>query len=225
MDWQALILTLKLDLVVCTVLVLIGIPLAYWLSFWRWRLKFLLEAVIALPLVLPPTVLGFYMLLAMGPRSPLGKLYGWAWGRGLPFTFEGLVLASVIYSLPFMVQPVAAAFGAVDPKLLEASAVLGASRVRTFLRVVLPLSTTGLLTGVVLTFAHTLGEFGVVLMVGGNIPGQTRTVSISIYDNVQALDYSAAGQTSLVLLIASFFILCLVYAFNRGSTVLWPARR
>ncbi len=225
MDWQALILTLKLDLVVCAVLVLIGIPLAYWLSFCRWRLKFLFEAVIALPLVLPPTVLGFYMLLAMGPRSPLGKLYGWAWGHGLPFTFEGLVLASVIYSLPFMVQPVAAAFGAVDPKLLEASAVLGASRVRTFLRVVLPLSTTGLLTGLVLTFAHTLGEFGVVLMVGGNIPGQTRTVSISIYDNVQALDYSAAGQTSLVLLIASFVILCLVYAFNRGSTVLWPARR
>jgi len=152
-------------------------------------------------------------------------LYGWAWGRGLPFTFEGLVLASVIYSLPFMVQPVAAAFGAVDPKLLEASAVLGASRVRTFLRVVLPLSATGLLTGLVLTFAHTLGEFGVVLMVGGNIPGQTRTVSISIYDNVQALDYSSAGQTSLVLLIASFVILCLVYAFNRGRTVLWPARR
>src|SRR6202007_1169228 len=166
MDWQTLILTLKLDVVVCALLVLIGIPLAYWLSFWRWRLKFLLEAIIALPLVLPPTVLGFYMLLAMGPRSPLGKLYGWAWGRGLPFTFEGLVLASVIYSLPFMVQPVAAAFGAVDPKLLEASAVLGASRVRTFLRVVLPLSATGLLTGLVLTFAHTLGEFCGVLIVG-----------------------------------------------------------
>src|ERR1700751_657617 len=225
MDWQDLILALKLDLVVCALLVLIGIPLAYWLSFCRWRLKFLFEAIIALPLVLPPTVLGFYMLLAMGPRSPLGKLYGWAWGSGLPFTFEGLALGSVIYSLPFMVQPVAASFGAVDPKLLEASAVLGASRVRTFLRVVLPLSATGLLTGLVLTFAHTLGEFGVVLMVGGNIPGQTRTVSISIYDNVEALDYSSAGQTSLVLLIASFVILCLVYAFNRGRTVFWPAQR
>ena len=225
MDWQALILTIKLDLVVCVVLVLIGIPLAYWLSFCRWRLKFLFEAIVALPLVLPPTVLGFYMLLAMGPRSALGKLYGWAWGRGLPFTFEGLVLASVLYSLPFMVQPVAAAFAAVDPKLLAASAVLGASQLRTFLRVVLPLSTAGLLTGLVLTFAHTLGEFGVVLMVGGNIPGETRTVSISIYDNVQALDYSSAGQTSLVLLIASFVILCVVYAFNRGRTVFWPAQR
>src|ERR1700740_3058058 len=166
MDWPDPILALKVGRGVCAPLVLIGIPLAYSLSVCRWRLKFLLEAIIALPLVLPPTVLGFYMLLAMGPRSPLGKLYGWAWGRGLPFTFEGLVLASVIYSLPFMVQPVAAAFGAVDPKLLEASAVLGASRVRTFLRVVLPLSATGLLTGLVLTFAHTLGEFCGVLIVG-----------------------------------------------------------
>src|ERR1700756_338530 len=161
MDWQALILTLKVDLVVCALLVLIGIPLAYWLSVCRWRLKFLLEAIIALPLVLPPTVLGFYMLLAMGPRSPLGKLYGWAWGRGLPFTFGGLVAASVIYSLPFMVQPVAASFGAVDRQLMAASATLGSSRLRTFLRVVAPLSLGGILTGLVLTFAHTLGEFGV----------------------------------------------------------------
>src|SRR5437588_1930075 len=225
MDWQALILTLKLDLAVCVLLILIGMPLAFWLAFSKWRWKFLLEAIIALPLVLPPTVLGFYLLLAMSPRSPLGRVYGWAWGRGLPFTFEGLVLASIIYSLPFMVQPISAAFGSVDPKLLSASAVLGASRLRTFLRVVLPLSSAGLLTGLVLTFAHTLGEFGVVLMVGGNIPGQTRTVSISIYDNVQALDYTAAGRTSLVLLIASFAILCLVYAFNRGKTALWPAQR
>src|ERR1700758_2719833 len=125
MDWQALILTLKLDLVGCALLVLIGIPLAYWLSVCRWRLKFLFEAVIALPLVLPPTVLGFYMLLALGPRSPLGKAYGWIWGRGLPFTFEGLVVASIIYSLPFMVQPVSSAFASVDPKLLAASSVLG----------------------------------------------------------------------------------------------------
>src|ERR1700758_3504440 len=135
MDWQALILTLKLDLVVCALLVLSGIPLAYWLSVCRWRLKFLLEAIIALPLVLPPTVLGFYLLLAMGPRSPLGKAYGWAWGHGLPFTFEGLVLASVVYSLPFMVQPISSSFAAVDPKLLAASAVLGSSRLQTFFRV------------------------------------------------------------------------------------------
>jgi molybdate transport system permease protein len=224
MDWQALILTLKLDLVVCGLLILIGVPIAFWLAFWNWRWKFLIEAIVALPLVLPPTVLGFYMLLAMGPRSPFGKLYERFWGHGLPFTFEGLVVASVIYSLPFMVQPVAAAFSAVDPKLLSASAVLGASRVRTFVKVVLPLSLSGLITGLVLTFAHTLGEFGVVLMVGGNSPGATRTVSISIYDNVQALDFASAGQTSLVLLAASFVILAIVYARNRAP-VLLPRKR
>jgi molybdate transport system permease protein len=225
MDWQALLVTLKLDLVVCVVLLLMGVPLAFWLAFCQWRGKFLLEAIVALPLVLPPTVLGFYMLLAMGPRSPVGWVYGWTWGHGLPFTFEGLVLASVVYSLPFMVQPISAAFAAVDPKLIAASAVLGASRLRTFLRVVLPLSLAGILTGLVLTFAHTLGEFGVVLMVGGNIPGVTRTVSISIYDNVQALDYASAGKTSLVLLVTSFAILSLVYAVNRRGSLIWPARR
>jgi molybdate transport system permease protein len=225
MDWQALFLTLKLDLVVCALLLLIGVPIAYWLASSRWRWKFLLDAVVALPLVLPPTVLGFYMLLAMGPKSPLGKAYFSLRGEGLPFTFCGLVMASLIYSLPFMVQPIAAAFASVDPKLTAASAVLGASRMRTFLRVVLPLSLGGLLTGVVLTFAHTLGEFGVVLMVGGNIPGVTRTVSISIYDNVQALDFSSAGQTSLVLLLASFVILSIVYAVNRPGSVLWSVRR
>lgn len=225
MDWQALILTLKLDVVVCSLLLLIGIPLAYWLTFWQWRWKFLVEAVVALPLVLPPTVLGFYILLAMGPRSPLGKVYGWVWGRGLPFTFEGLIVASAIYSLPFMVQPISAAFRAVDPKLSFASAVLGASRIRSFLKVVLPLSASGVLTGLVLTFAHTLGEFGVVLMVGGNIPGATRTVSISIYDNVQALEFNAAGQTSIVLVVISFVILSAVYALNRAQPVLWPAKR
>jgi len=224
-DWQALLLTVKLDLVVCALLLLLGVPLASWLAFCRWRWKFLLEAIVALPLVLPPTVLGFYLLLAMGPHSPLGKAYGWAWGRGLPFTFAGLVIASVIYSLPFMVQPIAAAFAGVDPKLLAASAVLGASRLRTFWQIIVPISWTGLLTGLVLTFAHTLGEFGVVLMVGGNIPGVTRTVSISIYDNVQALDYTTAGNTSLVLLVSSFVILSLVYAMNRTGTLLWPARR
>jgi molybdate transport system permease protein len=224
-DWQALWLTVKLDVVVCAFLLLISVPLAAGLAFWRWRAKFLVEAVVALPLVLPPTVLGFYMLVAMGPRSPLGRAWGWAWGHGLPFTFEGLVLASMVYSLPFMVQPITAAFAGVDPKLMAASAVLGASRVRTFWRVVLPLSLPGVLTGLVLTFAHTLGEFGVVLMVGGNIAGITRTVSISIYDNVQALDYGAAGTTSLVLLVASFVILSLVYGVNRKQGLLWPAGR
>jgi molybdate transport system permease protein len=225
MDWQALLLTLKLAICVCALLFVIGVPLAFWLANCRWRWKFLLEAIVALPLVLPPTVLGFYMLLAMGPHSPLGRAYAWAWDRGLPFTFEGLVVASVVYSLPFMVQPMAAAFAAVDPKLIAASEVLGASRWRTFTHVVFPLSVTGLLTGLVLTFAHTLGEFGVVLMVGGNIPGATRTVSISIYDHVQALDYASAGQTSLVLLFASFAILSVVYGMNRTKPFLWPARQ
>ena len=212
MDWQALLLTLKLDLVVCALLLLIGVPLASWLAFCRWRWKFLLEAIVALPLVLPPTVLGFYLLLAMGPRSPLGKAIRLGLGTRPAFHFCRIGrrlrdLQSAVYG--------AAGRGrvrAVDPKLLSASAVLGASRLRTFRQIILPSRRTGLLTGLVLTFAHTLGEFGVVLMVGGNIPGVTRTVSISIYDNVQALDYASAGNTSLVLLVASFVILSLVYA-------------
>src|SRR6201982_1605375 len=149
MDWQALILTLKLDVVVCALLVLIAIPLAYWLSFWRWRWKFLLEAIVALPLVLPPTVLGFYMLLAMGPRGALGKLWYVAFGHGLAFTFAGLVIASVLYSLPFAVQPLIASFETVDRKLLDASSVLGAGPLRTFARVILPLSIPGIFTALV----------------------------------------------------------------------------
>jgi molybdate transport system permease protein len=222
MDWEAILLTLKLDVAVCTILLGVGLPIAYWVAFSGWRWKFLVEAVVAIPLVLPPTVLGFYLLLAMGPTSPLGKAYSLAFGHGLPFTFGGLVAASVIYSLPFMVQPVAASFGAVDRQLMAASATLGSSRLRTFLRVVAPLSLGGILTGLVLTFAHTLGEFGVVLMVGGNIPGVTRTISISVYDNVQALDYAAAGRTSFLLLIASFLILCVVYGVNRKGWIIGP---
>ena len=225
MDWQALLVTLKLDLVVCVLLLIIGVPIALWLAFSGWRWKFMVEAVVALPLVLPPTVLGFYMLLAMGPRSPLGKAYGWIWGQGLPFTFTGLTIASMVYSLPFMVQPIAAAFASVDPKLISASEVLGASRWRTLVRVIFPLSIGGLLTGLVLTFAHTLGEFGVVLMVGGNIPGVTRTVSIAIYDSVESLNYASAGQTSLVLLVASFLILSILYALNRSAIAVWPGKR
>jgi molybdate transport system permease protein len=224
MDWTAMLLTIKLALVVCVILVAVGLPIAYWVAFSKWRLKFLVESVVALPLILPPTVLGFYVLLAMGPRSPFGKLYEAVTGHNLPFTFTGLVVASVVYSLPFMVQPIASSFASVDSKLLAASSVLGASKFRTFVRIVLPLSVSGLLTGLVLTFAHTLGEFGVVLMVGGNIPGVTRTVSISIYDNVQALNYSAAGQTSLVLLIVSFLILSIVYGINRRVWIVWPNR-
>lgn len=225
MDWTAFLLTLELAALVCLFLLMVGLPIAYWLAFSRWRWRFLAEAVVGLPLVLPPTVLGFYFLLAFGPQTPLGRTWASLFHSTLPFTFPGLVFASVLYSLPFMVQPAAEAFGSVDPKLLGASATLGASRLTTFRRVVLPLSLGGVLTGVVLSFAHTLGEFGVVLMVGGNIPGHTRTVSISIYDRVQALDYAAAGQTSLVLLLLSFFILVCVYATNRRRRPLWPDLR
>ncbi len=224
MNWQAFALTLQLASVVAGILLVLGVPIAYWIAFSRWRWKFLIEAVVALPLVLPPTVLGFYVLVALGPRSPLGRLYlSWT-GSTLPFTFTGLVFASVLYSLPFAVQPFASAFAAVDSKLMAASSVLGASKFRTFLRIILPLSLGGMVTGVVLSFAHTLGEFGVVLIVGGNIPGVTRTVSIAIYDSVQALDYGRANQTALVLLLVSFAILSLVYGLNRKVWWTWPAR-
>src|SRR5437868_5533676 len=215
MDWQAIGLSLRLSGATTLILLAVGLPLAYWLTFSARRWKFLVEAVVALPLVLPPTVLGFYVLLAMGPRSPVGVLYGKLTGGMLPFSFQGLLLASVLYSLPFTVQPVAAAFRAVDPKLIEASWCLGVSRAATFRRVIVPLSLRGIATGAILSFAHTLGEFGVVLMVGGNIPGVTRTVSISIYDSVQALDYAAASATSLFLFCVSFVVLAITYALER----------
>ncbi len=224
MNWQAIVLTAKLATVVSVLLLVIGVPIAYWVAFTRRRWKFLVEAVVALPLVLPPTVLGFYVLVALGPRSPLGKWYEAATGHGLAFTFEGLVVASVLYSLPFAVQPMASAFASVDPRLLAASATLGGSRWRTFRRVVMPLSVGGLVTGFVLSFAHTLGEFGVVLMVGGNLPGETRTVSIDIYDEVQALNYTGANQTALLLLAVSFVVLSLVYALNRRMWSVWPVK-
>jgi molybdate transport system permease protein len=206
------------------ILVVIGVPVAYWIAFSRWRWKFLVEAIVALPLVLPPTVLGFYILVSLGARSPIGRWYVAAFGHTLPFSFEGLVIASVIYSLPFAVQPFSAAFAGVDRRLLEASWCLGESRPATFIRIVLPLSVPGLITGMVLSFAHTLGEFGVVLMVGGNVPGVTRTVSISIYDAVQALDYRTAGQTSLLLLAISFAILTVTYALQRSVWPVWPVK-
>lgn len=214
MDGQAFWLTIRLSGLVAAILVIMGLPLAYWITYSRWRWKFLAEAVFALPIVLPPTVLGFYVLVALGPHSPLGRGWEALTGHTLAFTFEGLVIGSIVYSLPFAVQPFAASFSAVDPRLLAASQTLGASRVRTFFRVILPLSLSGLVTGVVLSFAHTMGEFGVVLMVGGNIPGVTRTVSIDIYDKVQAVNYSGANATALVLLAISFVTLSLVYALN-----------
>jgi molybdate transport system permease protein len=228
MNIEALLLSIRLALCVSSILLVVGVPLAYWLAYSRWRWKFLLEAVVALPLVLPPTVLGFYMLLAMGPRGPLGKLWHAAFGHGLAFTFAGLVIASVLYSFPFAVQPLVASFEAVDRKLLDASAVLGAGRMRTFRRVILPLSVPGIITASVLSFAHTLGEFGVVLMVGGNLAGVTRTVSIDIYDRVQSLDYASANRTALLLLVISLAVLSAVYGINRRAGrrawLPWPAK-
>jgi molybdate transport system permease protein len=206
------------------ILAVVGLPIAYWIAFSRWRWKFLVEAVVALPLVLPPTVLGFYILVAMSPGSPLGQGYASLFGGALPFSFQGLVIASVLYSLPFAVQPFSAAFAGVDRRLIEASWCLGESRAATFVRVVLPLSIPGLITGMVLSFAHTLGEFGVVLMVGGNRPGVTRTVSVSIYDAVQALDYRTAWQTSLLLLAISFAILAVTYGLQRSVWAVWPGK-
>ena len=225
MDWQAVRLSLVLASATTLLLLLIGMPIAYWLAFSRWRFKVLVEAVVALPLVLPPTVLGFYVLLAIGPRSPLGWIYESATGARLAFSFEGLLLASVLYSLPFAVQPIAAAVAGVDRRLIEASWTLGASKAATFGRVIAPLALPGIVTGMVLSFAHTLGEFGVVLMVGGNLPGRTRTVSIAIYDQVQALDYAGAFRTSLLLLLVSFAVLSVTYSLQRGLLLGSPTRR
>jgi molybdate transport system permease protein len=222
MDWQAFWLTIRLAVVVAAALVILGLPIAYWIAYSTWRWKFLVEAVVALPIVLPPTVLGFYVLVALGSRSPLGRTWQSLTGHTLAFTFGGLVIGSIIYSLPFAVQPFAASFAQVDRRLIAASATLGASKLQTFVRVILPLSIPGLVTGIALSFAHTMGEFGVVLMVGGNIPGVTRTVSIDIYDQVQALNYSAANQTALVLLALSFVMLSIVYGVNRKVGAAWP---
>ena len=215
MNWDAITLTAKLASIVSAILFLIGIPLAYWISFSKLRLRFLVEAVVALPLVLPPTVLGYYVLVAISPKSFLGRVYMELFGTTLPFSFQGLVIASVLYSLPFAVQPFITSFDSVDKKFIEASWTLGASRLKTFFTIILPLSVRGIVTGLVLSFAHTLGEFGVVLMVGGNIPGITRTVSIDIYDKVQALNYQEAGYTSLFLLVVSFTVLSVIYLINR----------
>ena len=224
MNMSALLLSFRLGFCVSLILLLVGIPIAYWLAFSRWRGKFLLESLVALPLVLPPTVLGFYALLAMGPHGPLGKFWLQFFGHGLAFTFPGLVIASILYSFPFAVQPLLVSFEHIDRRLLDASRILGAGRWKTFRRVILPLSLPGIVTAVVLSFAHTLGEFGVVLMVGGNIEGITRTVSIDIYDHVQSFEYAEAGRMSLMLLLISFTVLALVYGLNRRAWSPWLSR-
>jgi molybdate transport system permease protein len=224
MSGEALLLSLRLASTVSALLLIVALPLAYWLAFTPWRGKFLLESVVALPLVLPPTVLGFYALIALGPRGMLGRLWQAVFGHPLAFTFTGLVFASMLYSLPFAVQPLVTSFESLDRRLLDASAMLGAGRARSFFRIILPLAWPGVVTAAVLSFAHTLGEFGVVLMVGGNLPGITRTVSIDIYDRVQALDYAGAQQTALFLLVVSFLVLSVVYGVNRRVWSPWASR-
>lgn len=222
MDWQAIWLTVKLAAIVSAILLVISLPLAHWLAFSRRRWTFVVESVVALPLVLPPAVLGFYLLMAMGSRSPLGRWWTELTGHGLAFTFEGLIIASLFYSLPFAVQPMAAAFSQVDTALLEASATLGVSRLQTFFRVTLPLALPGVVVAGVLSFAHTVGEFGVVLMVGGNLPGITRTISIAIYDDVQALQYGDAHRTALLLLAFSLVVLFGVHGLRRKPWAALP---
>lgn len=218
-DLQALRTTLALAAITTLILLLIGTPLAWWLARTRARAALLLEAVVALPLVLPPTVLGFYMLVALGPKGPIGGLLQ---SLGLPhlaFTFAGLVIASTLYSLPFMVQPLRDAFAGVGRQMTESAATLRAGPWDRFFNIVVPLSRRGFLTAITLCFAHTVGEFGVVLMVGGNIPGETRVLSIAIYDHAEALDYASAYLLSGSLLVASFLLLLGVYAVNRRYRV------
>jgi molybdate transport system permease protein len=222
MNWITVETTLQLAGTTAMILLLIGLPVAYWLTFSQRRWKFLVESIVALPLVLPPTVLGYYVLVGLGSQSWLGRFIEQGIGHRLPFTFEGLVIASCLYSFPFAVQPLTVGFSAVNPRLIEASWTLGVSKLGTFFRVILPQSLPGVLTAVVLSFAHTVGEFGVVLMVGGNIEGVTRTISIEIYDEVQAFNFDTAGETALMLLIFSFAVLSVVYAVNRNVWSLWP---
>ncbi|MEL7005295.1 MAG: molybdate ABC transporter permease subunit [Bacteroidota bacterium] len=215
-DWQPLILTFKLALVTTLILLVLSIPLAHWLAFAKSRIKPIIETLVSMPLVLPPTVLGFYLLVAFSPSSLVGEWLNQSLGLRLIFSFEGLVFASIIYSLPFMVHPIQSGFSALSPSLKEAAYVLGKSKFKTILHVLLPNIRPALLTGVVLSFAHTIGEFGVVLMIGGNIPGQTKVASIAIYDEVEALNYGVANTYSLILFAVTFIILLTVYLINGG---------
>lgn len=216
-DLSAVLLTARLAAVTTVILLAVGTPLAWWLARTRSRVRPLVETTIALPLVLPPTVLGFYLLIALGPHGPIGRAWGAAGGEPLVFSFRGLVIGSVLYSLPFVVQPLQNAFAAIGPRPLEAAATLGAGPVDRFLSVVVPMSRHGFLTAATLGFAHTVGEFGVVLMIGGNIPGRTRVVSIAIYDHVETLEYARAHALAGVLLVFSFVVLLIVYGRRHAS--------
>ncbi|WP_341225544.1 molybdate ABC transporter permease subunit [uncultured Arcticibacterium sp.] len=215
-DWQPIILTLKLAGLTSLILFVIAIPLAYWLSFTKSKWKPVFETLISMPLVLPPTVLGFYLLIAFSPSNAFGNWLNEWFGIKFIFSFAGLVIASIIYSLPFMVQPIQAGLSALPTSLRDASYTLGKSRFETLAKVLLPNIKPAILTGIVLSFAHTVGEFGVVLMIGGNIPGKTKVASIAIYDEVEALNYGAANQYSLILFAITFSILLTVYLVNGG---------
>lgn len=215
-DWEPLILTFKLALITTLLLLFISIPLAYWLAYSKSKLKPIFETLVSMPLVLPPTVIGFYLLVAFSPSNSFGNwLNEWV-GLRLVFSFEGLVIASIIYSLPFMVHPIQAGFSSLSPSLIEMSSILGKSKTKTLFKVLLPNIKSSLLTGTVLAFAHTIGEFGVVLMIGGNIPGKTKVASIAIYDEVESLNYDTANTYSLVLFAITFIILLSVYLINGG---------
>ncbi|HEY2586412.1 MAG TPA: molybdate ABC transporter permease subunit [Tepidisphaeraceae bacterium] len=215
MDWAAVRVTAELAACTTFILFLLGLPLAYWAATTRRWWRVLVEASIALPILLPPTVIGFYLLVATGPHSPIGRMFEKLTGDLLPFSFGGILLGSVVYNLPFAVRPFTSALAGVDRRLIEASWCLGVSRAGTFRRVMLPLAWPGILTGLVLAFAHTVGEFGVVLMLGGDRPGVTRTLSVSIYDSVQSLDYTTAGRTSLALVLFAFVVLSITYGLQR----------
>ena len=217
LDWSPIILTLQLALITTVILFVISIPLAYWMANTKSRIKPIIEAIVSLPLVLPPTVLGFYLLIAFSPESAIGSFLNDVFGLKLAFSFTGLVIGSIIYSLPFMVQPLQAGFASIPSSFSEASFVLGKSKYQTITKVLIPNIKKSILTGIVLTFAHTVGEFGVVLMIGGNIPNQTKVVSIAIYDEVESLNYSSAHLYSGVLLTVTFAILILVYINNNRS--------
>ena len=213
-DWTALTLTFELALISTIILLVIGTPIAWWLSQTKVRFKFLIETMIALPIVLPPTVLGFYLLIFLGPQGSVGKLVSYLGGPSLIFSFTGLVLGSIVYSMPFVIQPLQHAFSVIDKRADETAATIGFSRLRRFFYLFLPLSKTGYLSAFVLGFAHTLGEFGIVLMIGGNIPGETQVASISIYNYVEMLEYDKAHTLSLLLLLISFTLLAIIYSLR-----------
>lgn len=216
---EPFVLTMKLATVTTVILFFISIPLAHWLAYSQYKIKYLVEALVSLPLILPPSVLGFYLLLAFSPQNAFGNFLDQYFDVRLVFTFEGLVIASIIYSLPFMVQPIYNGLKGVPTSLIEASYSLGKGRLTTLLKILLPNARSGIITAIVLTFAHTVGEFGVVLMVGGNIPGQTRVVSIALYDEVEAMNYSQANAYAITLLVFALMTLSIVYFVNASSRI------